>query len=90
MSLHEPPCLFVILLVCCFEEVGDNFCNVSLQVANNPFIDTSSQSLQAQPLEPKTEPINETTMEGVPNLPPHLQGEFMQNLEQMQMKDSLS
>eukprot|EP01082_Thalassiosira_pseudonana_P005152 g4687.t1 g4687 contig16:60249-60941(+) len=29
-------------------------------------------------------------MEGVPNLPPHLQGEFMQNLEQMQMKDSLS
>ena len=53
-------------------------------------MDTSSQSLQAQPLEPKTEPINETTMEGVPNLPPHLQGEFMQNLEQMQMKDSLS
>lgn len=53
-------------------------------------MDTSSQSLQAQPLEPKTEPINETTMEGVPNLPPHLQGEFMQNLEQMQMKDSLT
>mmetsp|Transcript_31018 Transcript_31018/g.58933 ORF Transcript_31018/g.58933 Transcript_31018/m.58933 type:complete len:95 (+) Transcript_31018:147-431(+) len=28
-------------------------------------------------------------MEGVQNLPPHMQGEFMQTLEQMQMKDSL-
>ncbi|KAL3774382.1 hypothetical protein HJC23_012158 [Cyclotella cryptica] len=29
-------------------------------------------------------------MEGIPNLPPHLQGEFMRNLENIQMKDSLS
>lgn len=28
-------------------------------------------------------------MEGIPNLPPHLQGEFMRNLENIQMKDSL-
>ncbi|KAL3765330.1 hypothetical protein ACHAWO_010019 [Cyclotella atomus] len=28
-------------------------------------------------------------MEGVPNLPPHLQGEFMKQMENMQMKDSL-
>ena len=28
-------------------------------------------------------------MDGVQNLPPHLQGEFMKTLEQMQMKDSL-
>ena len=70
----------------------DNFCNVlSLQVANN--LDIYGHFLTKSPsptIEPKTEPINETTMEGVPNLPPHLQGEFMQNLEQMQMKDSLS
>ena len=29
-------------------------------------------------------------MDGVQNLPPHLQGELMKNLEQMQMKDSLT
>ncbi len=29
-------------------------------------------------------------MDGVQNLPPHVQGQFMQNLEQMQMKDSLT
>mmetsp|Transcript_23151 Transcript_23151/g.48906 ORF Transcript_23151/g.48906 Transcript_23151/m.48906 type:complete len:97 (-) Transcript_23151:224-514(-) len=29
-------------------------------------------------------------MDGVQNLPPHIQGQFMQNLEQMQMKDSLT
>ena len=28
-------------------------------------------------------------MEGVQNLPPHMQGEFMKTLEQMQIKDSL-
>ena len=28
-------------------------------------------------------------MEGLPNLPPHLQGEFMKQMENMQMKDSL-
>ena len=28
-------------------------------------------------------------MDGVQNLPPHLQGEFMKTLEQMQIKDSL-
>ena len=28
-------------------------------------------------------------MDGVQNLPPHLQGEFMKNLEHMQIKDSL-
>lgn len=28
-------------------------------------------------------------MDQVQNLPPHLQGEFMKNMEQMQMKDSL-
>ncbi|KAL3772364.1 hypothetical protein ACHAW5_010366 [Stephanodiscus triporus] len=28
-------------------------------------------------------------MEGVQNLPPHLQGEFMKTLEHMQIKDSL-
>mmetsp|Transcript_33918 Transcript_33918/g.82026 ORF Transcript_33918/g.82026 Transcript_33918/m.82026 type:complete len:95 (+) Transcript_33918:58-342(+) len=28
-------------------------------------------------------------MEGVQNLPPHQQGEFMKSLEQMQIKDSL-
>lgn len=28
-------------------------------------------------------------MDGVQNLPPHLQGEFMKSLEQMQIKDSL-
>mmetsp|Transcript_23502 Transcript_23502/g.42085 ORF Transcript_23502/g.42085 Transcript_23502/m.42085 type:complete len:95 (+) Transcript_23502:257-541(+) len=29
-------------------------------------------------------------MDGVQNLPPHVQGEFMKTLEQMQMKDSLT
>ncbi|KAL7525375.1 hypothetical protein ACHAXR_000984 [Thalassiosira sp. AJA248-18] len=29
-------------------------------------------------------------MDGVQNLPPHIQGEFMKTLEQMQMKDSLT
>ncbi|KAL7433287.1 hypothetical protein ACHAXH_002049 [Discostella pseudostelligera] len=28
-------------------------------------------------------------MEGIQNLPPHVQGEFMKTLEQMQIKDSL-
>ena len=28
-------------------------------------------------------------MEGVQNLPPHMQGEFLKTLEQMQIKDSL-
>ena len=50
---YEPPCLFVILLVCCIEEVGDNFCNVlSFQVATNP------DNLQAQPWNPK---LNQST-----------------------------
>jgi hypothetical protein len=36
-----------------------------------------------------SESIIRSTMEGVQNLPPHMQGEFMKTLEQMQIKDSL-
>merc|ERR1711862_372462 len=35
-------------------------------------------------------PSPSSTMDGVQNLPPHLQSEFMKKLEQMQMKESFT
>ena len=48
---------------------------------------SSRQGSGESPQQAKIQSIN--IMEGVQNLPPHLQGEFMKTLEQMQIKDSL-
>ena len=58
-------------------------------VSTNPHVLSSTKTNTQQHYCTTVQPQERDTMEGVSQLPPHQQQQFMKHLEQMQMKDSL-